>query len=249
MCHAMRSDEPKSMNRLSRWTDYFRCSAKDKLMIVFHADNWLSILGLCVLPSVLWHLVGCQEEHLAYKKLSDKVVAWLTYLIGVTFLFGTRIPQGWQDGKVDGRVNSAVVLSTSYKNLVNYGPLTPEFTWLFGNRLSAKCAKSLKRVHFFETCIRQRIAGTTERICAKFTPKTCLVLRSDEFECQRSRSPGTKNALCTHNTPLCARSVMPLLQIMSRKQQARRFDHCIGVSGMLALGLAGYCYCHAFLVD
>jgi len=35
---------------------------------------------------------------------------------------------GWQDGKVDGRVNSAEVLSTSYKNLVNFGLLTPEFT-------------------------------------------------------------------------------------------------------------------------
>jgi len=29
---------------------------------------------------------------------------------------------------VDGRVNSAEVLSISYKNLVNFGPLTPEFT-------------------------------------------------------------------------------------------------------------------------
>ena len=26
---------------------------------------------------------------------------------------------GWQDGKADGRVNSAEVLSTSYKNLVS----------------------------------------------------------------------------------------------------------------------------------
>ena len=38
------------------------------------------------------------------------------------------------------------------------------------------------------------ISGTAERIRAKFTWKTCLVPRSDEFECQvkgqRSRSPG-----------------------------------------------------------
>jgi len=34
------------------------------------------------------------------------------------------------------------------------------------------------------TCIRQRMVGTTERICAKFTRKPCLVLRSYEFECQ-----------------------------------------------------------------
>jgi len=43
------------------------------------------------------------------------------------FLLGTRI-NGCQDGKADGRVNSAEILSTSYKNLVNFGPLHPEIT-------------------------------------------------------------------------------------------------------------------------
>jgi len=40
------------------------------------------------------------------------------------------------------------------------------------------------------------IWGTAERICAKFTRKTCLVPRSDDFEDQRQRlrSPGTKVA-------------------------------------------------------
>jgi len=39
------------------------------------------------------------------------------------------------------------------------------------------------------------ISGTAERNCAKFTQKTCLIPRSDDFECkgQRSRSPGQKN--------------------------------------------------------
>jgi len=32
------------------------------------------------------------------------------------------------------------------------------------------------------------MSGTTERICAKFTGKTSLVRRSDEFECQGQRS-------------------------------------------------------------
>jgi len=47
------------------------------------------------------------------------------------------------------------------------------------------------------------ISGTAEWICAKFTGKTCLGPRSEEFECQgqRSRSPGTKNTLCTPITP------------------------------------------------
>jgi len=34
------------------------------------------------------------------------------------------------------------------------------------------------------TRILQSMAGTAERICAKFTRKTCLVLRSDKLECQ-----------------------------------------------------------------
>ena len=44
------------------------------------------------------------------------------------------------------------------------------------------------------TLIQQRMTGTAKRIRAKFIRKTCLALRSYEFECQgqRSRSPGTK---------------------------------------------------------
>ena len=41
---------------------------------------------------------------------------------------GLAFHNGWQDGKADGRVNSTEVLSTSCKNLVNFGRLTPEFT-------------------------------------------------------------------------------------------------------------------------
>ena len=37
-------------------------------------------------------------------------------------------------------------------------------------------------------------SGTAERICTKFTWKTCLIPQSDEFEGQRSRSPGQKMA-------------------------------------------------------
>jgi len=36
--------------------------------------------------------------------------------------------------------------------------------------------------------IPEWMAGTAERICAKFTRKTCLVLRSDELECQGQKS-------------------------------------------------------------
>jgi len=88
------------------------------------------------------------------------------------------------------------------------------------------------------------MTGTAERICAKFTWKTCLVLRSDEFECQglRSESPGTKNALWTHNTSavwternaLVANNVAQAADETIRSLQRGVF------AGMHALDLAGY---------
>jgi len=42
---------------------------------------------------------------------------------------------------------------------------------------------------FFAFFVREsNISGTAERICAKLTGKTCLVLRSKVFECQGQRS-------------------------------------------------------------
>jgi len=56
-----------------------------------------------------------------------------------------------------------------------------------------------------EIRIRQRMARTAEWIFAKFTRKTCLVLRLDELECQGQKSKvevtRNKNALCSHKTP------------------------------------------------
>jgi len=48
----------------------------------------------------------------------------------LAFILGTRIPQRMEDGKENGRVDTPDVLCTSRKNLVNFGPLTPEFTTL-----------------------------------------------------------------------------------------------------------------------
>ena len=49
------------------------------------------------------------------------------------------------------------------------------------------------------------MAGTAECMCAKFTRKTYLVLRSDELECQGHKSTvkvtSDKKPLCTYNTP------------------------------------------------
>jgi len=62
-----------------------------------------------------------------------------------------------------------------------------------------------ERRSILETRIRQWMAGIAERICAKFTRKTCLVLRSDKSECQGQKSKvkvtRDKNALYTPNTP------------------------------------------------
>jgi len=71
--------------------------------------------------------------------ISQKTLPWQLILgaksaTGLPSL-GLAFYNGWQDGKADGRVNSMDVLSTSYKNLVNFGPLTREFT-VYGDGLA-----------------------------------------------------------------------------------------------------------------
>jgi len=84
------------------------------------------------------------------------------------------------------------------------------------------------------TRIPQWMTGTAERICTKLAWKTCLVLRSDEFECQGQKSnvkvTRLKNTLCTHNTPGHRPNGTRSLLITSRKQQTRRFRRCRGVT-------------------
>jgi len=53
-----------------------------------------------------------------------------------------------------------------------------------------KMCEIIETRSILETHIRQRMTGTAEQICAKFTWKTCLVLRSDEFECQKCQVKG-----------------------------------------------------------
>jgi len=47
-----------------------------------------------------------------------------------SLFLGLAFHKGWQDGKAHGRINTADVVSTWLKNLVNFGPLTPGFTTL-----------------------------------------------------------------------------------------------------------------------
>ena len=123
---------------------------------------------------------------------------------------GLAFHNGWQGWKVDRRMNSAEVLSTLCKNLVNFGLLTPEFTVMVWRPVMRQMREIVETRSILRTRIRRWMAGTAERICAKFTRKTCLVVRSESFarnslnvkvKRQRSRSPGTKSALCTHNVP------------------------------------------------
>jgi len=86
------------------------------------------------------------------------------------------------------------------------------------------------------------MAQTAERICDKFTRKTSLVEASFarrswnvKVKSQRSRSPGTKSALCIHNTPQYGRNGTPSLQITSPKHKVRRFDRWRGVSSLACL--------------
>jgi len=108
------------------------------------------------------------------------------------------------------------------------------------------------------TRIRQRMAGTAERICAIFTWKPCLAIRSDEFECQGQKSnvkvttyQGQKTHCAVTTPPWYGRNGMPSLQIMLCKQHTRWFDCCTGVTSPACVRwiwrtTAGLC--HAFLV-
>ena len=143
--------------------------------------------------------------------LEFTVMVWQPFVrqmgeIGQTrSILGTRIPQRMAGSESGERVSSAELLPTLSKNLVNFGPLILEFTVMVWQPFMRQMGEICETRSILRTRIRQQMAGTTERICAKFTWKTCLVLRTYEFKCegQRSGSPGTQNALCSPNTPQC----------------------------------------------
>ena len=89
--------------------------------------------------------------------------------------------------------------------MVNFGALSPEFTVMVWRPFLCQMRKIVETRSILGTGIRQRMAGTAERICTKFTRKTYLVLRPYEFECQGQRSKvkvtRNKKALCTPNAP------------------------------------------------
>ena len=76
------------------------------------------------------------------------------------------------------------------------------------------------------------ISGTAERVCAKFTGKTCLDTRSDEFECQGQRSKvkvtGDKNRAVHSYRPRQRRNGTRSLQMTSRSSGR---NHSVAAGG------------------
>jgi len=61
---------------------------------------------------------------------------------------------------------------TLYKNLVNFGPLNPEFTVMVWRPFMHQMGKISQMHSILGAHIRQWMAGTFEQICAEFTRKT-----------------------------------------------------------------------------
>ena len=101
---------------------------------------------------------------------------------------GLAFHNGWQDWKTDRCINSAEVLSASFINLLNFGSLTLEFMVMVWRPFVLQMREIVETCSILGTCIREWMVGTAEWICAKFTQKTCLVICSDEFECQGQKS-------------------------------------------------------------
>ena len=128
---------------------------------------------------------------------------------------------------------------------MNFDPPTPELTVMVWRPFMRQMREIVETRSTLQTRIRQRI-GTAERICAKFTRKTvwsfARMSLNAKVKGQKSRSPGTKNALCTHNTSavwtewnaLVADNVAQAAGATIRSLQRGVF------AGMRVLGLAGY---------
>jgi len=110
---------------------------------------------------------------------------------------------------------------------MNCGPLTPEFTVMVWWPFMHQMREIVKTSSILGNCFRQPMAGTAEW----FVPNS-HGRRVSSFVgwVWMSRSPGTKNMLCTQNTPRCEWNGTPASQITSRKQKVLQFDCGTGVS-------------------
>ena len=130
--------------------------------------------------------------------------------------------------------------------MVNFDPLTPEFTVMVWRPFMRQMDEIGQTRSILWTRIRQWMAGTAERICAKFTRKTCLVLHwNDRVGMSKSKVKGhghqgqkTRCALTT--PPQYGRNGTALVQMTPRKQQARRFYRWRGESLPVCVVCAAY---------
>jgi len=75
---------------------------------------------------------------------------------------GLAFHDRWLYGKADGRINSAEVLSTSCKNLVNFGSLTLEFTVMVWRPFMRQMGEIGETHSILGNRIPQRMIGTAE---------------------------------------------------------------------------------------
>ena len=111
-----------------------------------------------------------------------------------------------QHGKAGGQVNSAEVLSTSCKNLVNFGPLTPESTMMVWRPLMRQMRDIVEMCSIilelaFDNGWQEPLNGFAPNSHGRRVWSFPRMNLNVKDKVQRSRSPGTKNALCTHNAP------------------------------------------------
>jgi len=167
------------------------------------------------------------------------------------FLPGTQFHNGWQDGKADGRVNSAEVLSTSYNNLVNFGPLTPEFTvtaWRsFMRQMRQNRRNAFDSWNSHLTMNGRNRSTDLRQIHMEdvFGYSLGRVWMSRSKVKDQSRK-GQKTR-CALTTPAVWTEWNASLQIKSRKQQTRRFDKRLIIQ--LAIGIETTCtsaYLHSW---
>ena len=134
----------------------------------------------------------------------------------------------FQNSYTFGLSNTCVIKSSlripSHLNALHY-------LFFFAPPCSLIARNELRKVLFlalstsFLSVCAWNISGTAERICAKFTRKTCLVPRSDQFECQGQRSKVKVTRV--------GQTSFPLMMTMMMKMMMMKIDNCLSLSQKL----------------
>jgi len=149
---------------------------------------------------------------------------------------------GWQDGKADRRVNSAEVLSTSYKNMVNFGSLTPEFMVMVWRPFMREIVEPCL---ILGSHIQQWMAGTAGFVPNSHGRHVWSFLCSDKLRChgQKSKVKVTtdkKSAVYSQHPHRMDRMECPHCR-HDNHDNLIAAERCLPACVVRALGLAGYC--------